>query len=337
MKKHWVFQNGLALGVSAISTSLVVLTLTNNLAHAQSPGVFIDQTGIERLGEGRTVEDSGLPPEPALGLTTLGKSPLLYPPGEKPRSQLISRQALELLKAELEAERVENAGQLPYSQTLLTSLGLAPEPGLELTTTPALPAIESAPEAVGLVDPADDASASTVVESSTPDTAVAAKEPETAIEPTDSLQEGKDSSALEEAVTEPGKSENKNKDSNKTNKKQKNTQVAVVPEKDLDDKIATVTFATESTELSQKDKEVLTGLAQRLNDSPEIRLQLLAYAADGEESSNNARRLSLSRALVVRKYLTDQGIAANRLQVRALGDQSIEGEPDRVDILPQGG
>lgn len=69
---------------------------------------------------------------------------------------------------------------------------------------------------------------------------------------------------------------------------------------------------------------------------PGLRFQLLAYARADGASASKARRLSLSRALAVRSYLMENGIAGNRIDVRALGDSdsdSADDAPrDRVDV-----
>ncbi len=62
-------------------------------------------------------------------------------------------------------------------------------------------------------------------------------------------------------------------------------------------------------------------------------LQLVAYAGGGIEEANQARRLSLSRALNVRAYLIDHGVRNTRMDVRALGQSRRCGSKpaDRVD------
>jgi hypothetical protein len=62
----------------------------------------------------------------------------------------------------------------------------------------------------------------------------------------------------------------------------------------------------------------------------------MAYAVgadSGTENSNDARRLSLDRALAVRSGLVQQGVRSTQVTVRALGNPGGEGPPDRVDIL----
>ncbi len=98
-----------------------------------------------------------------------------------------------------------------------------------------------------------------------------------------------------------------------------------------------VLFDSGSADLNDGSKEKLSALAALLSGNESLRVQLLAFASGDEENANVARRLSLSRALVVRSYLIDQGIPATRMQVRALGNKSESGPPDRVDIKPQGG
>lgn len=74
-------------------------------------------------------------------------------------------------------------------------------------------------------------------------------------------------------------------------------------------------------------------LITRLKADEDLRLQLRAYAAAGEESANTARRLSLSRALAVRAHLIDNDIQSTRMNVRALGDRAEDGPADRVDLV----
>jgi hypothetical protein len=63
-----------------------------------------------------------------------------------------------------------------------------------------------------------------------------------------------------------------------------------------------------------------------------LRAQIIAYAAGTNDTASQARRLSLSRALAIRAYLIEKGVASTRLDVRALGHQVDSGSPDRVDI-----
>jgi outer membrane protein OmpA-like peptidoglycan-associated protein len=77
----------------------------------------------------------------------------------------------------------------------------------------------------------------------------------------------------------------------------------------------------------------LKSLAARMKADAALRVQLLAFASDPEKSVSRSRRLSLERAVNVRKQLLAAGIDSTRIEVRALGEQSGDGAPDRVDAI----
>ncbi len=92
-------------------------------------------------------------------------------------------------------------------------------------------------------------------------------------------------------------------------------------------------FAPDHAELSADARVKLNQLADALLADDAKVIQLLAYASDNE-SSAQARRVSLSRALAVRGVLMERGIQSTRMHVRALGNKSKDGNPDRVEIIP---
>lgn len=95
-----------------------------------------------------------------------------------------------------------------------------------------------------------------------------------------------------------------------------------------------VMFSAGVTDLPDGAKRDLDALAQRLNANEQQRIQLVAYATGGSEEANQARRISLSRALAVRTYLIDHNVRSSRMDVRALGNRSEgDGPQDRVDIV----
>jgi outer membrane protein OmpA-like peptidoglycan-associated protein len=94
-----------------------------------------------------------------------------------------------------------------------------------------------------------------------------------------------------------------------------------------------IVFPTESSTLGEPSKGALDSVAQRMAQDESLRLQLLAYAGGNDETASKARRLSLSRALSVRSYLIDRGVRSTRIDVRALGNRSEGGSPDRVDVI----
>ncbi|MEM7122846.1 MAG: OmpA family protein [Pseudomonadota bacterium] len=85
--------------------------------------------------------------------------------------------------------------------------------------------------------------------------------------------------------------------------------------------------------LSENDKAALTALAGDLASDENQRIQLRAYASAEDGTSSMARRLALSRALEVRKFLIDNGVRSTRIDVRALGDNAESGPLDRIDIV----
>ncbi len=96
--------------------------------------------------------------------------------------------------------------------------------------------------------------------------------------------------------------------------------------------LATIAFAAGSPELNDQGKAALGPVLETLKSDSAARLQIQAFASGGDDQGGQARRLSLSRALAVRGQLIEQGIAATRMDVRALG-RTNDGPPDRVDIL----
>ncbi|WP_419903861.1 OmpA family protein [Kiloniella sp.] len=92
-------------------------------------------------------------------------------------------------------------------------------------------------------------------------------------------------------------------------------------------------FEPEHAELSTDAKLQLNQLADALLADETKVIQLHAYASD-TESGAQARRVSLSRALAVTGVLMERGIKSTRMHVRALGNKSKDGNPDRVEIIP---
>jgi outer membrane protein OmpA-like peptidoglycan-associated protein len=96
--------------------------------------------------------------------------------------------------------------------------------------------------------------------------------------------------------------------------------------------LATLPFAAGASELTDQARAALGPVLEALRGDASARLQIQAFATGGDDQGGQARRLSLSRALAVRSHLIEQGIAATRMDVRALG-RTAEGPSDRVDIL----
>jgi outer membrane protein OmpA-like peptidoglycan-associated protein len=92
-------------------------------------------------------------------------------------------------------------------------------------------------------------------------------------------------------------------------------------------------FAPNAAAIGSGEGSELDGIAKSMKGDDALRLQLLAYAGGAAQTPSQARRLSLSRALAVRSHLIEKGIGSTRIDVRALGNKSEGGPPDRVDII----
>ncbi|MBL8671275.1 MAG: OmpA family protein [Alphaproteobacteria bacterium] len=116
-------------------------------------------------------------------------------------------------------------------------------------------------------------------------------------------------------------------------------QVAAVPAsgdkieigKPYGDALATVLFGGPDAELDDSAKAILGESLPRLMADDSRQVQILAYAT-AVDRPDQARRLSLSRALAVRAYLIERGIRPTRFDVQAKGANLPGGPPDRVDV-----
>ena len=118
-----------------------------------------------------------------------------------------------------------------------------------------------------------------------------------------------------------------------TKTKSKPQQMASRPKKNTQQPTSNLlTFKQGDAKLSNQAKKTLDTLLKKLKIKPNYRLQIKAYAGEPSLSASNARRLSLSRALSVRSHLIKNGIRSTRIDVRALGNKTSVGEPNRVDL-----
>jgi len=98
-----------------------------------------------------------------------------------------------------------------------------------------------------------------------------------------------------------------------------------------------IRFAPGVTELQGDAASVLDGLAQKLKTTPADRISLVAYASGDADQAIEARRVSLARAVAVRAYLIQHGVASTQIDVRALGNRVTDGgSADRVDLVTTG-
>ena len=92
-----------------------------------------------------------------------------------------------------------------------------------------------------------------------------------------------------------------------------------------------VRFKSGDSALGDDAKAALDTLAARLLANEE-RVRLAAFSGAPGDTSSEARRLSLERALAVRTYLASKGVPAFRVDLLVFGGSS-SGVTDRVDVL----
>ncbi len=95
-----------------------------------------------------------------------------------------------------------------------------------------------------------------------------------------------------------------------------------------------VRFLTGKTEITEQAQALLDDLAARLMQST-VRVRLAAFSGRAGDLSSEARRLSLTRALAIRNYLSAKGVTPDRVDVLAFGG-AADGVTDRVDVLVRG-
>jgi outer membrane protein OmpA-like peptidoglycan-associated protein len=100
-------------------------------------------------------------------------------------------------------------------------------------------------------------------------------------------------------------------------------------------KRSVILFAAGAADPAQSALDAIKLLAGDLNASMTnagSRVQLIAYGGDKGDKGSDARRLSLKRALAIRQVLIDDGVASERIDVRAMGGSDDGGPLDRVDV-----
>lgn len=98
-----------------------------------------------------------------------------------------------------------------------------------------------------------------------------------------------------------------------------------------------VSFDAGATDLSPGSVAAIKEFIAAAPASDTASYNVVAYASGKADDPSTARRVSLSRAMAVRAALMADGVPSSRIYVRALGTQSADGPPDRVDISMLGG
>lgn len=93
-----------------------------------------------------------------------------------------------------------------------------------------------------------------------------------------------------------------------------------------------VRFSTELAELDPAARVELAALSAQLQGSADIALKLLAYwSADDEDEAATAKLKALKRAMLVRDFLTDQGLGRAPIEFPRVEDDDIP--LDFIDVV----
>jgi outer membrane protein OmpA-like peptidoglycan-associated protein len=101
-------------------------------------------------------------------------------------------------------------------------------------------------------------------------------------------------------------------------------------------KRSVILFAPQAADPAESALGAIKFLAGDLNSamtSASSRIQIQAYGGNRGDKGSDARRLSLKRALAIRQVLIDDGVPAERIDVRAMGGVDDKGPADRVDVF----
>lgn len=96
--------------------------------------------------------------------------------------------------------------------------------------------------------------------------------------------------------------------------------------------LASILFTAEQADIPSGEEAKLKAIADKMTQDGLLRINIISYASSADGQTSTARRVSLKRALSVRKYFIAAGLDGTRINVQAMGS-SGEGPQDRVDIL----
>jgi outer membrane protein OmpA-like peptidoglycan-associated protein len=92
-------------------------------------------------------------------------------------------------------------------------------------------------------------------------------------------------------------------------------------------------FAGPEIGLTQNNVTSLKNLSLRLRNTAD-RVLITSFAGDNTTSTHDAVKLSLTRALIVRNFLENNGVLPDQIDLSALGQTKDNGDKNRVDITP---
>lgn len=95
----------------------------------------------------------------------------------------------------------------------------------------------------------------------------------------------------------------------------------------------TLVYVRNALEISEENRAILTRDILPALKGSSARLEIRSFATPEKGVQNSDRRMALNRALFLRSELIRQGIQADRMDVRALGDKSESPPADRIDLI----
>ncbi len=97
---------------------------------------------------------------------------------------------------------------------------------------------------------------------------------------------------------------------------------------------APITFAPESTQVTQQGQQTIVELSSMLESPPPgVRVEIVGYTEQGPGGADRAQKLSAKRARVVAKQLAQQGAPPDVLHARGGGTAPPDSGPARrVDV-----
>lgn len=99
------------------------------------------------------------------------------------------------------------------------------------------------------------------------------------------------------------------------------------------DNIISIPFSISSIKIPDNGKDILlSGIVPSMIRNQNLRLEIQAFASPNIEEEN-ARRTSLARALEIRNFLSQNNIDQDRINIRALGDNTDKLPTDRADLI----
>lgn len=98
--------------------------------------------------------------------------------------------------------------------------------------------------------------------------------------------------------------------------------------------LISIEFLADETDMPTESQGKLEQIISGMQQDNSKRLSIIGYASNPDDTISTARRVSLKRALSVRKSLIDSGIESTRINVQAMGNQyEGQGNKDRVDLF----